>query len=187
MKRALCSCLLALGVLLGLALTSGPVSAVPYGSSGLTLSTYTPTAGGHETIIAKGYRPGSRVTILIERPSVVLGSAAANANGVATRTVRIPDSLRPGSVHVIEVKGSGPTGSSLVESATVTIRGGRVAAGGGIRGGVTSAGIRGDPLAVTTSQATGTSTTAEIAFLASVGVAAVGLGLLIRRRHRKAL
>jgi len=77
--------------------------------------------GAEATFTAKVFRPGSSVTFTLTSDPVVLGSAIADANGVATLRTRLPANTTPGR-HTVTASGIDPEGrpQSIAMSITVT-------------------------------------------------------------------
>lgn len=124
MKRIL---LLAAAVLL---LTAAPASAQdPYADDDtIAVSDATVTPGQPITLSAKTFMPGTTVTFTMFSAPVVLGTATADANGVATITVTIPANTTPGT-HRIEASGTGIDGQPLTVVTTIQVAGTATAPG----------------------------------------------------------
>lgn len=144
----------------------------PPGQFGVFVSDTTVVPGQTITISAGVFSPGSTVTFTFFSQPVTLGSATADADGVATIEATIPLNATPGT-HTITASGVAPDGSPLEVSTTVTVLAaddGVAAAGaGGIAGGLPRTGEEPLPLA-------------RIA----AALLAVGGGLLFVTRRRRA-
>lgn len=145
----------------------------PPGPFGVFVSDTTVFPGQTITITAGVFAPGSTVTDTFFSQPVELGTATANADGVATLEGTIPLNATPGT-HTITASGVAADGSPLEVSTTVTVLddddgveapGGAGAAGGGL------------PI-----------TGSESLPIARIGAAllAVGGGLLFITRRRRA-
>jgi hypothetical protein len=106
-------------------LSSGAAGGVPYVSKGITVTPDAPSPGGKATVTAKGFRPGSEVTVRIgyDKDSlyIELDKSHADADGVAEEHVVIPKSFVPGSSHTVKAEGVEVSGHSLSVSTTVTL------------------------------------------------------------------
>jgi len=109
--------------------TAGPASAGNgYGDEDtIAVSDSTVVAGQPITVTACCFAPGSTVTFTLE--GLVVGTATADANGVATLTFTMPD-LGPGTYR-LEASGTGADGQPLVVSTTLTVGGTGRGAGSG--------------------------------------------------------
>lgn len=180
-----------------LALAAGPAAAqacYPIGQGtptcpappGLTVSDDTLVAGQSFTATARGFRPGTLVTFTID--GVVLGTAIADAQGVASATLTIPAGIGAGR-RTLVATGIGADGRPLVLSLVITI----AAAGGtgddaddgedgtGSSGTSGSGGSKGDGSLAKTG--------AVVVPTTVVGVGLVASGLVLRRsvKRRKAV
>ncbi len=81
-------------------------AAVPPYPAGCTmsLSSVTAVVGSQLTVTASGYPAGAVVTFTLHSDPVVLGSATANASGVATLVFTLPLGTTPG-LHTISANG----------------------------------------------------------------------------------
>ena len=61
-------------------------------------------AGAEVTLVARGFVPGERVTFVLHSDPVVLGTAVADADGVATLTVELPTGA-PAGAHTVVATG----------------------------------------------------------------------------------
>lgn len=105
-----------------LTVLGGPAAvAQTYGSGNLTLSVANPPPGTPVDLTETGFKPGSPVDNTIASSPISLGTATADAAGVARLTVTIPASLAAGSTHTITASGVAPDGSPLALSATITL------------------------------------------------------------------
>ncbi|NHT19262.1 Ig-like domain repeat protein, partial [Cellulomonas sp. IC4_254] len=62
-------------------------------------------AGAAVTLVARGFVPGERVTFVLHSDPVVLGTAIADADGVATLTVALPAGV-PAGAHTVVATGA---------------------------------------------------------------------------------
>lgn len=62
-------------------------------------------AGVEVTLVARGFVPGERVTFVLHSDPVVLGTAIADADGVATLTVALPAGV-PAGAHTVVATGA---------------------------------------------------------------------------------
>lgn len=62
-------------------------------------------AGAEVTLVARGFVPGERVTFVLHSDPVVLGTAIADADGVATLTVALPAGV-PAGAHTVVATGA---------------------------------------------------------------------------------
>jgi hypothetical protein len=124
--------------------TPAPVTPAPAATPGTTprvTSSATLTRAGSEvTLVARGFVPGERVTFVLHSDPVVLGTAVADADGVATLTVTLPAGV-PAGQHTVVATGvdsgrvaevgvtlTGPAGSLAVTGTDPVALGGLVAA-----------------------------------------------------------
>lgn len=103
-------------------LFASPAHAAQYppGGNGETASVQAVTPGGTVTFRAKIFRPGSSVLFRLFSTPVELGSAIADANGVATLTATIPANTPVGN-HVVKASGIAPDGSPLTVSVPLVV------------------------------------------------------------------
>lgn len=94
--------------------TPAPVEPAPIAPAPLTGSGATPQitssktlmrAGAEVTLVARGFVPGERVTFVLHSDPVVLGTAVADADGVATLTVTLPTGV-PAGAHTVVATGA---------------------------------------------------------------------------------
>lgn len=83
-----------------------PTPAAPTGTGSdaapqITSSKTLMRAGAEVTLVARGFVPGERVTFVLHSDPVVLGTAVADADGVATLTVELPTGVPAGAHTVI--------------------------------------------------------------------------------------
>ncbi|GAA0817550.1 fibronectin type III domain-containing protein [Spirilliplanes yamanashiensis] len=83
--------------------------------------------GGTVTLRAEGYRPGASVRFTFYSTPVVLGSATAGGNGVATLTAALPAGAALGA-HTVRALGVGASGRPLSQDIDVRVA---AATGGG--------------------------------------------------------
>ncbi len=156
-----------LGAVVALILTGvGSASAQDYpGDATLTCTPSTVAIGDDLSCTATGYEPGGTVTFQI---NPFLGSAVADANGVASVTAPVPTGVPTGPVTVSS-SGPGADGGSteLVLNTTVTV----IAA-------AAQPAQAADGLPVT-----GSDSSLPLAQIAVVLIAAGGLALLVARRR----
>jgi hypothetical protein len=109
------------GALLGLlALAAGPAHAQTYsGGATITVSDGTVAPGQPVTATATGFAPDSGVDFTLFSDPVSLGTATADADGVATLTFTMPD-VAPGE-HQLVASGVGPDGAPLQVATTITV------------------------------------------------------------------
>lgn len=129
----------------------------------------------------QSYAPGEEITItaqtfvgevsftLFSAP-VLLGTATANASGVATLVTRIPAGTTPGT-HTVEASGTGIDGQPLVLRTTITVTGAGAGGGSG-----TGAG---------TLPKTGSSNSVPMSQIALGAIAGGGLLVLVANKRRK--
>ncbi len=88
------------------------------------------TAGQTVTATAEVFEPGSTVTFTFTLSSgaVVLGTAVADASGVATLTFVVPSTATAGT-HTVEASGTGADGLPLTVLTTVEVAGAAAAGG----------------------------------------------------------
>lgn len=177
MKRMLISLMVVAATTLGAVAMVPAGAATPYSSAGITLSNTSPAAGGTTTATAKGYQPGDVVKFSLD--STQVGTATADANGVAVDTITIPVGSAVGSQHSVTASGVDVTGAPLVQSAKLTVSGGSSTAP------TVAAGTTGTTPAST--HALPTTGAAHVTGMLATGAAAVVVGLLIvmavRRRR----
>lgn len=140
-------------------------------SASLTVSDLTLIPGQQFQVTATGYLAGTTVTFTIESVEQLLGTATANAQGVASATVRVPSDL-PAGVHTVRSKGTGADGRPLVLSRPVTVV--LSAVTGPVRSGVGS-----------TPGGSLTRTGASVVTTSAVGVGLVVGGLVLTRSVKK--
>lgn len=87
--------------------------------SGIDVDRPTIAVGGSITVTTDGFMPGSTVRFYIASTPSLLGTAIADADGVATLTVKLSGSLA-GS-HTISAVGTGASGEPLVETIEIRI------------------------------------------------------------------
>jgi hypothetical protein len=85
----------------------------------LTLSSTTPTAGGHLTVSGAGFASDSQVQVTIESEPVLLATVITDSAGAFTEVVTIPASLS--GEHMIIATGTDPAGSVRVLASTVVV------------------------------------------------------------------
>lgn len=184
-KRAL-TVIIAAGALLAVS-TPAHSQEYPPPTNGIIISDSTVVAGQFIIIQAFTFAPGSSVTINFFSQPVTLGTATADASGVATLEAQIPTNASVGT-HTITASGVDSTGAPLELSTGITVvpsesagAGAGVGAGGGAAGvgaGAAGAGAAGG-LPKTGSDAL------PLARIAGALVA-VGGGLLFITRRRRA-
>ena len=115
--------LLALGAVVLIA-AAGPAGAQDYppGGDDVAVSDSSVEPGQPITISAQIFQPGTSVTFTLFSAPVVLGTATADANGVATITATIPTTAAAGT-HTIEASGIGADGQPLTVTQTITVLG----------------------------------------------------------------
>ena len=156
-----------LGVVASLMLmVGGAASAQNYpGDATLTCTPLTVSVGDNLSCTATGYEPDSTVTFHI---NTVLGSAVADANGVASVTAPVPSGTPLGPVTVTST-GPGADGTlELVLNTNVTVVAAGSSSGGSPQGSL---------------PVTGSDSSVPIAQIAVVLIAAGGLALLAARRR----
>lgn len=94
----------------------------PADTPSVEASDTTPAPGQQITLTADGFLPGSSSTFTLFSAPVVLGTATANAQGVASLTTAIPANTTPGS-HRVEVSGTGANGQPLTVVLPITVTG----------------------------------------------------------------
>lgn len=101
--------------------TSTPTSGSLPGtdSASLEVSDHTPPQGGHIVLTAHGFESGVAVDFWIHSTPVYLGSAIANANGVAVLPVALDRQFT--GVHRVQAIGVGPLGQPRNLAQTITI------------------------------------------------------------------
>ena len=182
-KRVL-TVIIAVGALLAVS-TPAESQQYPPVNNGIIISDSTVVAGQVIIIQAFTFAPGSSVTFNFFSQPVTLGTASADASGVATLEAQIPTTATPGQ-HTITASGTGSTGAPLELSTGITVlseegAGAGAGAGGGAAGvgaGAAGAGATGG-LPRTGSDAL------PLARIAGALVA-VGGGLLFITRRRRA-
>ena len=117
-------------------------------------------------MVASGFRPNSDVDIFFRSAPVLLSTTTANGVGEVLATVVIPSTAS--GEHQIEVVGVAPDGSARSVSTPVTVT-------AGTDGNLTTPS---NPL-----PSTGNSTTPTV--LIAIGVALVGVALLVGTRVRR--
>jgi LPXTG-motif cell wall-anchored protein len=170
-KRAL-TVIVAVGALLAVS-TPAQSQEYPPPTFGVFVSDSTVFAGQIIIIQAGVFAPGSTVTFNFFSQPVTLGTASADASGVATLEAQIPTTATPGE-HTIVASGVAADGSPLEVSTSITVLADDAAAGAGA-----GAGGAGGDLPTTGSDSLP---------IARVGAAllAVGGGLLFVTRRRRA-
>ena len=157
--------LIALSAVLLLAM-AGPASAGDgyTDEDTVTVSDSTVTPGQSVTTSAKVFEPGSTVTFTFFSAPVELGTAVADAAGVATLTFEVPATATAGT-HTIEASGTGADGLPLTVTTTITVAG---AAGAGDL------------------PTTGSSSTVSLTQVALAAVVGGGLLVLVANKRRSA-
>lgn len=135
----------------------------PTPAESLTVSDTTPAPGQSITITACCFMPGTTVTFTLFSAPVVLGTATADAGGVATLVATIPADTTPGT-HTIEATGIGIDGAPLTVTQTIT---------------VVAAGQSAAPLPTT-----GSGSTTPMTQVALAAIAGGGLLVLLANRRR---
>lgn len=144
----------------------------PPSNNSVTIDDVTPHPCQAVTITAATYSPGSTVEFTLASTLTALGSATADANGVATLTAAIPDGTEPGD-HTITATGTSENGP-LSQSITVDVVGN----------------CAGEATKTTTADATGalpktgSNSTMPLARTAALLMAVGGVLLLATRRRR---
>jgi len=151
------------GLAVVLMLSAGTASAQYNVPATVTASTTTPTAGGPITLTAQGFGPSTNVAFSVESTPQALGSAVANASGVATLVTTLPANLSPGA-HTIRAVGVDAAGAPLNVTTTITV------AAAGATTTTTAAGTSPTGLAATGSSSSG---------LLRIGVVVAVLGGLL--------
>lgn len=169
-KRAL-TVVIAVGALLAVS-TPAQSQEYPPPANGVFISDSTVFAGQVIIIQAGVFAPGSTVTFNFFSQPVLLGTAAADASGIATLEATIPTNATPGT-HTIVASGIAPDGSPLEVSTTITV------VADGADGAAVGGGAAGGDLPRTGSNSVP---------VARIGAAllAVGGGLLFVTRRRRA-
>ncbi|SDY16545.1 Fibronectin type III domain-containing protein [Micromonospora pattaloongensis] len=98
---------------------SDPRTPAPTTNKDLSIDRPTVEPGGTVTLVAEGYRAGTRVDFYLHSDPVFLGSAVANASGVATLTADLPQGVTGG--HTARAIGTGLNGLPLSQDIAVTI------------------------------------------------------------------
>jgi len=88
-------------------------------SADLGVDDHTPAQGSAIVLTAYGFKPGTSVDFWMHSTPIYLGSAIANAQGVAKLPVRLDPSLA--GVHHVQAVGVGPGGQPRNLSQTITI------------------------------------------------------------------
>jgi LPXTG-motif cell wall-anchored protein len=135
----------------------------PPGANSITLSSTSAAPGADVTVTAKTFAAGATVTFTFNSTPIALGTSVADANGVATKTFKVPAGVAAGTHHV-EASGLGTNGQILTQSAAITVTGG------------TSA----------TVPKTGANSTLPMAEMGVGALALGGLLVLVARRRTKA-
>lgn len=155
--------LLSAGLLFAAAGTASAAPAqdcYPLCSNGVTSSDTTVSPGESITLSARTFQ--GNVTFTLFSEPVVLGTVAANSDGVATITTTIPANTSPGT-HRVEATGTGVDGQPLTVVLSITV------AGSGA-GGVMAR--------------TGTSSTVPMTQVAIAALAGGGLLVLMANKRR---
>jgi hypothetical protein len=106
-------------VLAALLVFGGTATAQTYsGGASLTVDDPTVQPGQTVTATATGFQPGSVVTFTFL--GAVVGTAVADANGVAVLTFDVPPGLAPGA-YTLTASGIAPDGSPLEVTTTLTV------------------------------------------------------------------
>ncbi len=145
-------------------MTSSPAGAVPYGGSGIVVSDASPSAGGSVTVTGSGFAPNSDVDLFILSTPVLLGTFKADASGVVTAVVALPNGLT--GDHTLRLVGVAPSQDALSLEKAIKI-------------GPTGAGA----LPTTGSDTWGTARTALIVLITG---GALGTLAMVRRRTSRA-
>jgi LPXTG-motif cell wall-anchored protein len=156
-------------------LGAAPVGAQQYppANNFVTVDDVTPHPCQSVTITAGTYTTGSTVDFSLDSGATSLGSAAADASGVATLTAAIPEGTQSGS-HKVTASGTTATGP-LTQSITVDVSG---SCAGAAATPVTTAGASGRL------PKTGSNSTMPLARAAALLMAVGGMLLLATRRRR---
>lgn len=105
--------------MLALAVPAGAQQYPPAVNS-LTVSDTTPSPGQTITIVGRTFAQGATVEVTLTSDPVVLGSAQADADGVAALEATIPADTRLGT-HTISAKGASPAGDELLLSVEIEV------------------------------------------------------------------
>ncbi|NKY41486.1 ECF transporter S component, partial [Cellulomonas septica] len=81
--------------------TPAPVVPTPAPVPALAGSTSSTTPGGSVTLVARGFLPGETVQFHLHSDPVLLGTAVADASGVATLVTTVPTGTAAGLHHVV--------------------------------------------------------------------------------------
>jgi len=136
----------------------------PYGGSGIVVSDASPSAGGSVTVTGSGFAPNSDVDLFILSTPVLLGTFKADASGVVTAVVALPNGLT--GDHTLRLVGVAPSQDALSLEKAIKI-------------GPTGAGA----LPTTGSDTWGTARTALIVLITG---GALGTLAMVRRRTSRA-
>ncbi|CAN5603951.1 hypothetical protein BH20ACT2_BH20ACT2_25010 [soil metagenome] len=175
--------LLALGAALVLAamgsaaMGTAQAQTYPPADNSLTASDTTLAPGDPITLTASIFQAGSTVTFTLFSTPATLGTATADAGGVATLNGTIPADTTPGG-HRIEGTGTGADGQPLKLSLSVTITGAG-GSGSGAGSGAGSGSGSGLPR-------TGSADTVPMTQMALSALAAGGLLVLLANKRRTA-
>ena len=148
----------------------------PPAVNSLTLSPGSAAPGSQVTATAQSFEPGSTVSFELNG---VLGTATADASGVATLTFTVPD-LAPGE-YTVTATGTGADGEPLTVESTLTVLAPGAAGDGGAVTGGEADGAADGGLADTGQSGTGSLTRLGAALLAFGGIA-----VLTARKRRAA-
>ena len=119
MAKRILTVIIAVGALLAVS-TPAHSQEYPPPTVGIFLSDSTVFPGQIIIIQAGIYAPGSTETFNFFSQPVLLGTATADASGVATLEATIPANATPGT-HTIVASGIAPDGSPLELSTTITV------------------------------------------------------------------
>ena len=186
-KRVL-TVIIAVGALLAVS-TPAQSQQYPPVNNGIIISDSTVVAGQFIMTQAFTFAPGSTVTFNFFSQPVTLGTATADASGVATLEAQIPTTATPGQ-HTITASGTGSTCAPVELSTGITVlseEGAGAGAGAGAGGG--AAGVGAGAAGTGAGAAGGLPRTGNDALpLARIAGAlvAVGGGLLFITRRRRA-
>ncbi|HEX4869024.1 MAG TPA: hypothetical protein VFV32_15535, partial [Acidimicrobiales bacterium] len=100
--------------------TAAAQDAYPPAGNGATVTITRAEPGQPITIRVQVFAPGTTVDFTLFSAPVHLGSAVADANGVATLTFTVPENTAPGT-HTIEATGIGADGRPLTVRQTITV------------------------------------------------------------------
>ncbi|MGP6170787.1 InlB B-repeat-containing protein [Microbacterium sp. A204] len=148
----------------GTVTASAPPATPPANTGGSTVTSApsNAAAGATITLVLKGFAPGSLVNLYVYSEPILLGSAIADSNGVATFTVKLPAGLAAGT-HTLVGTGLNSAGQATSVSQTIVT----TAAGG--KGSLATTGL---PVEQTT----------NAALLGVMLLAFGGIALVVRRR-----